>query len=210
MRLAKEKNMWHKKVEIALAVILLCGLIQAQTSGQSPAISDPQAISLAHQAVAILTNGTVISDVTLVGTATQIAGSWSSTGPATFKALGYGKSRLEFTGSGQYATRTLDVNGHPIAASGKSGGASHVLSSHSVQTDPAWFFPPLTSISKTLQPGIVAKYIDTETRSGISVKHLRFWRQTNASNAAVVVTIQRLSAVDIYLDSTSLLPVALS
>src|SRR6266446_5714859 len=60
---------------------------------QNPPPSDPQALGLAQQSIAALTNGIAVSDMTLTGNATWIAGSDVETGPTTLKVKGAGESR---------------------------------------------------------------------------------------------------------------------
>jgi hypothetical protein len=74
-------------------VLLPCVLIPASLSAQqsttpvpAPAASDPQAVALIQKALAALTGGAPVTDVTLTGTARRIAGSDDETGTATLKA----------------------------------------------------------------------------------------------------------------------------
>ena len=94
----------------AFISLILLSFASFSARGQSaPSISstsvssttDSLALTLATQSLQALTRDTAVSDVTLTGTATQIAGSWKNTGPATFKALGTTKSRLDFSAASQ-------------------------------------------------------------------------------------------------------------
>ena len=58
--------------------------------------SDPQALAYASQAIAALSGGTAITDVTLTGNATYTAGD-DETGPATLMAVGTGESRMDLS-----------------------------------------------------------------------------------------------------------------
>jgi hypothetical protein len=60
------------------------------------------------------------------------------------------------------------------------------------------------------QSGVVAKYISAETHDGVATQHLRLWRTADASLSAIASVVRRMSTVDIYLDSSSSLPVALA
>lgn len=190
---------------LALAFLLPQPLV-AQTS-------DPQALTLAAQAIQALNHGVPVSDVTLTGTATQ-AGSRSITGSATFKALaaaqGYAKTRADFSASSQSEIRTLDTHGRPTGAWALSDGVRHTIALHNSLTDAAWFFPALTLLRAASQQGVVARYIGAETHNGVAVKHLRLWRLADSSLAGIASVIPRLSTVDVYLDSVSSLPVALA
>ena len=69
-------------------------------SAQNPPASAPQALALAAQSIGALTSGTAISDVTLTGNVTSIAGSDVETGTGAFVAKGTGASRVDLTPSG--------------------------------------------------------------------------------------------------------------
>jgi len=210
----------------AFISLILLSFASFSARGQSaPSISstsvssttDSLALTLATQSLQALTRDTAVSDVTLTGTATQIAGSWKNTGPATFKALGTTKSRLDFSAASQHPEhqvqseiRTLDASGHPAGAWARPDGVKHTVALHNAFTDAAWFFPALGSLRIASQSGVVAKYIGAETHNGIAVKHLRLWRTADASLAAISSVVPRLSTVDIYLDAKSSLPVALA
>ena len=160
-------------IVITLSALLLPQVLIGQTS-------DPQALTLAAQAMQALNHGLPVFDVTLSGTATQTAGGWQSTGPATLKALGaahgYAKARADFSTSGQSEIHTLDATGHPIGSWAHSDGVRHAMATHNTFTDAAWFFPALTLLGAASQQGIVARYVGAETHNGIAVKHLRLWR----------------------------------
>jgi hypothetical protein len=195
-----------------LAILLLPAKFAAAQAG-----SDSQALTLAAQAQQAMTHGVAISDVTLTGTATQTAGSWSNTGSATFKAKGTAESRLDFSAAGlhpevqvQSEIRALDSSGHPTGTWARPDGVKHAVALHNAFTDAAWFFPALGSLGTASQSGVVAKYIGAETHNGVAVQHLRLWRTADASLSAIAGVVPGLSTVDIYLDSSSALPVALA
>lgn len=191
--------------------------LQAQsTQISSGSTNDAQALTLAAQAQEAMTHGLAITDVTLTGTATQSAGSWSNAGAATFKAKGTAESRLDFTAASlhpevqvQTEIRGLDSSGHPTGSWARPDGVKHTVALHNAFTDAAWFFPALGSLSVASQSSVVAKYIGAETHNGVAVQHLRLWHTADASLSGIASVVPRMSTVDIYLDSTSSLPVAL-
>ena len=67
----------------ALTALILTLPAFGATQTQGPA-SDPQAVVLAAQSVAMLTGGNGITDITLIGSVTSIAGSNSETGQSDF------------------------------------------------------------------------------------------------------------------------------
>lgn len=180
----------------------------ATTPTSTATTSDPQALTLAAAAMAALTGGQQVSDVTLTGTATETAGATINSGTATFKAKGYWESRIDFGGSSHSEIRTLDSSGNPTGAWTGSDGVSHPMALHNVWTDGAWFFPAFSSVSAASQPNVIAKYIGKETRNGSAVQHLEFFR--NADPSLFANDLPRFSTVDVYLDAASNLPVTLT
>ena len=181
-------------------VIALFSSIFAQ--GQST--SDPQALSLAAQSLTAMTGGISISDVTLTGTASWNVGS-TDTGTATLMALGTGESRMDLALTSGTRTEIRDSQtGVPLGKWVNPGNASGQYSSHNCWTDSVWFFPPLGSLATG--QNVVLSYIGQESRNGASVQHIHSSINGQPSNA----TIQQLSSMEFYLDSTTLLPVAIT
>src|SRR5437667_12398142 len=67
---------------------------------QNPPVSDPRALTLAAQSIAAMTGGNALSDITLTGNVTWIAGSDIQTGIGNFLAKGTSQSRVDLTLSG--------------------------------------------------------------------------------------------------------------
>jgi len=188
-----------------LALSLSCPQARAQQT-------DPQASSLVLRAIAALTAGTTISDVTLTGTATRIAGSENESGTAVLKALATGESRMD-----------LSLTSGPLSeiraksSSGNAGGvwsgpdsAQHAMASHNLWTPPAWFFPLLVLTTAASNSSYAVSYIGQETRAGVSVQHLKLWQQLAGVDADYAALVQHLSQTEVYLDSSTLLPVAVA
>ncbi len=178
---------------------------------QTP-VSDPQALALAQQSVAALTNGVAVSDVTLTGSATWIAGSDTETGPATLQAKGTGESRVDLNLSG--STRTEIRNdiaaAFPQGASIQNGSGQISWAMHNCWTSASWFFPTLSLLSGTSDPSLVFSYIGQESRGGASVQHLRLYRYLTGWRPDFAALTQRVSITDFYLDATTLLPIAVT
>ena len=186
----------------------LCLLVAFFASAQNPPASAPQASALATQSIGALTNGTAISDVNLTGNVTSIAGSDVETGTGAFVAKGTGESRVDLTLSGGMRSEIRNSsNGFPQGAWISNGGTSTAYAQHNCWTDAAWFFPALTSFSAS-DPSIVLSYVGLENRSGLSVQHLRAYRYISSPSTEVTAQTQQLSSTDFYLDSVSLLPLA--
>lgn len=188
--------------------LLLVLLLVSASSAQSQPQSDPQAISLASQSIGKLTGGSVISDAALTGSATWSGESHPETGTITLLASGTGESRMNLTLPTGKRTEIRDastgvVQGEWIA----EGGTSGPFAFHNCLTDAVWFFPPLGSLAAG--PNVVLTYIGQETKNEVAVQHIHSYvYQPNPSGARS--SLQPLSAMDYFLDATTLLPVAIT
>ena len=82
---------------------------------------------------------------------------------------------------------------------------SHPVSMHNTWTAAAWFAPALVVQSWVQDPSFCLAYAGQEDRDGAQVHHVRAWRTVTADPR-----IASLSAMDLYLDPQTLLPVALA
>jgi hypothetical protein len=71
-----------------------------------------------------------------------------------------------------------------------------------------WFFPGLSALAETSDPTRIFVYVGPEIWKGSAVYHLRTYRYTPAKTPEVPALNQFLSIMDIYLDRSSLLPLA--
>jgi hypothetical protein len=179
----------------------------AQTA-TAPTASDPQAVALASKAMAALTGGVAISDVTLTGTATRTAGSDVEEGSTTLKAKGTGESRVDLATSAGTRSDVRNSTSGPAGFWVGLDGTKHAMVGHNCLTDASWFFPALSILSQASSTGVIATYVGQETRETTSVQHLRLVSQLSSTPDAAS-PLAALSSEDIYLDSTSLLPVAI-
>jgi hypothetical protein len=191
---------------VLLAVVLLAGSVfgQTQTAGQAPA-SDPQALALASQAIAGLTGGASLRDVTLTGTETHIAGSLTETSPVTLKAMGTDNARVDRQLSTTFEIRT-NLSGIPAGSWTGADGASHLMAEQNCWTDAAWFFPVFSS-AFSFNKDVRLAYVGLETLSDVSVQHIRASRVAFDKSGNPVAMIAGWSQVDAYLDAQSLLPI---
>src|SRR5215470_11040618 len=87
---------------LAMAFVFLVSLgaaAQVSTS-QGTVVRDPQAISVLQKSVTAMSNGVAISDVSLSGTATRIAGSEQESGQVILEAKGTQESKISVSLSG--------------------------------------------------------------------------------------------------------------
>jgi hypothetical protein len=89
-------------------------------------------------------------------------------------------------------------------------GISHAIVFHNLLTEPVWFFPAFAIARKLSNTGFVATYVGRETRNGQAVEHVSVSQTPPTQLTSGAHLFQHLTQVDFFLDSTSLLPVAIS
>jgi len=193
----------------ASSVVILSFVLVLATSAQQSATALPQASTFLQSALTALSGSTPISDITLSGTGHYIAGSDDETGTAILKAIP-GASQINLSlASGSRSEVWNELGGTPSGAWSGPDGVSHPMSYHNLLLiDPAWFFPAFP-LSCGLATGYSATYIGHETYDSQAVEHVSIVQQVTGSVPDVAL-LQHLSQIDFYLDSTTLLPVALA
>lgn len=187
---------------------LLTASLTATGSTSAPT-SNAKAIAYAAQAIAAMTGGVAISDVTLTGSVTWTAGSDTETGTATFLALGTGESSMSLALSGGMRTEIRDAStGTPLGKWTVQSGASGMFAFQNCQTDAVWFFPVLGSLAAG--PNVVFSYVGQETRNGETVQHIQSYVYQSIQSVGSGPSLQQLSTLDFYLDATTLLPSAVT
>ena len=188
-----------------LLFLLLISPIVGFAKSKRP--SDPQALVYAAQSIAAMSGGTTVSDVTLTGNVSW-NGPGAGSGKATLRALGTGESRMDLALSAGTWTEIRDAQtGMPLGQWTAPSGTSGYFAYQNCQTDAVWFFPVLGSLAAG--PNVVLSYIGQETLNGESVQHIQSYIYEANPPAGVTPTLQQLSTMDFYLDSTTLLPAAI-
>lgn len=196
---------------VLVTVFGQAGFGQTQTTSQT-ATQNPQAVALALQSVNAMTRGNPISDVTLSGTATRVAGSDEQTGTVTIQVKGTQESRIALALSGgAYSEIRNFAQGASEGSSTGPDGVAKPMAFHNCFADAAWFFPPLSSLNAAVSnPNFVIGYVGSETHAGVAVQHIRFSQSITSPDSFSVQLIAHLSTIDFYLDSSSFLPVAMA
>ncbi|MGH9396861.1 MAG: hypothetical protein ACRD18_08435 [Terriglobia bacterium] len=158
-------------------------------------------------------------DLTVTASATYAAGSDHETGTGTLEALGPERSRVILNLDG--GRREEIRNGFAGAWVG-ADGAAHAAALHNCWTDASWFTPLLTLEAASSDPTISVtlaesshspRKVVTPGESGggnpSAVEELVLSRIVANQSAAITAEIQKLSTMNLYLDSSSLLPVEL-
>jgi len=202
-------------VRTYVAVILSLGLVipaLAQQPGTSTPQSSPQALPLLQQALAALTGGQPITDITLSGTARRIAGSDDESGTTVLEALTTGQARMDLSlPSGSRSEVVTFTKQCPAGYWSGPDGVFHAVANHNLLSDSSWFFPAFTVTRLTVTSKYVVSYVGQETENGRAFTHLTAY-QPNPSNSelpAWLPTFSHLTQMDLFLDSTTLLPARL-
>jgi hypothetical protein len=157
-----------------------------------------------------MTGGLIVSDVTLQGTARRVAGSDDETGTAVLKALASGEARIDLSfPSGTRSEVRANSDTGPVGSWLGADSTKHPISNHNLMADSGWFFPVFT-VAKTFGQEYAVSLIGQETRNSQSVIHIRVSQQFSGLRAGSAALLQRLSQFEIFLDSSTLLPVALA
>ena len=193
-------------------LILFASALIAQTQQPTPAPqpTDPQAAALLARSAAALSGTAPLSDITLTGTARRIAGSDDESGQGILKALASGAGRTDL--SLPSGTHSEVQNGSSASPSGTwSGpdGVAHAIAFHNLLAAPAWFFRTFVISQKLATSGYVATYVGHETHNAQAVEHVSL-SQPLAGSTDTAALFQHLSQIEIYLDSTTFLPAAIS
>jgi len=186
-----------------LILLFTISTVAGLATAQNTPTSDPQALSMAAQTVASLSGGLAISDLTLSGNASWVAGSDKESGTVTLLAKGFSESRVDLNLSGGTRSEIRNANGSLNAGNWIGiDGVSHAISPHNCLTDATWFFPALGTLAAVkASSSLVLSYIGLENVQQTSLQHIRSQTYNTSWPAA-----KQLSAIDFYLDSQTFLP----
>lgn len=177
------------------------------TATVAPVASDPQALAVANKTLQALAPMTALADITLQGTVSRTADSDYQSGTFAFQASGNGKS-LE--------ALNLDGGQHQEVRNGLVGywtdseGQQHQTAIHNCWTDAPWFYPGLSFQALVNDPQVSIQYVGLEDRDGVPLYHVRLFRTITGQTPKMTAQIQRLSTIEIYLDTASYLPLVLT
>ena len=197
---------------LALSVSFLLSFPVAGSSQQasSSGANSTHAVTMLTQSVAGLTGNTTLTDVALSGTARRIAGSDDDSGTVTLKAVSNGSARLDFSLSSGPSAEISNLSSTPAGAWSGPDSISHAISYHNLLTEPAWFSPSIAIARRISSSNFIAAYIGHETLNGHAVEHVSLSQVASSPDPPGGPSFSHLTQVDFYLDSTTLLPAALS
>jgi len=203
-----------------LSVILSASIIGSPTlatqttSSQTPtAAVDPN--TLLQQSLVALGNKSV-TDITLTASVRRTVGSDEETGTATLKAVTNGSASLDFTFPSGNRSETANLFSTPVGSWSGPDGLYHASAFHNLLAESAWFCPTLVIARRVSSLGLAASgsfkatYVGHELLNGQSVEHISVSQLAGYDDPPAGPTFAHLTQVDFYLDSTTLLPTAMS
>lgn len=199
-------------LRVCFAVSLLFVLPISVRPQASTTQSSPQVLALLQQSLAALTGAQSITDITLSGSARRIVGSDDETGSTALKALSSGFARVDLSlPSGSRSEVVTLTKNCPAGHWSGPDGVFHPVANHNLMTDSSWFFPAFTVARMNVTSKYVVSYAGQQTWNGRTLTQLTAY-QVNLSNSqlpAWLSTFARLSRMDLFLDSSTLLPARL-
>ena len=190
--------------------VLVCFVFSTSLSGQQTTGTSSQASLYLQRSYSQLVGNASIADVSLTGSVRRVAGSDDESGSATFKALSSGAARSDLSlSSGTMSEIYTSASSNPAGSWSGPDGTSHAVPFHNLLSEPAWFFPTF-AISRRLADGYIVTDLGSETYQGQQVEHISVTQNSLSLSSANAALFQHLAQVDFFLDSTTLLPAAIS
>ncbi len=151
-----------------------------------------------------------VQDVQLKGSVEHFAGASDEKGSVQIVATMAGSSRidLQFPSGSRSEVRAVTDQGL-VANWFGTDGTEHTISGHNLMTTGAWCFPGLVLEDLVSSKSTTVTYAGQENRNGYSVLHFVALTTPSVSDTTVLPLLQHLSQTDIYLDSSTFIPVAL-
>jgi hypothetical protein len=199
------------KVLLASLFIFVATAVAAKQAPTPAKTSDSSATALLSKSLAALTGNSSVSDVTLSGPARRIVGSDDESGNSALKALVTGEARMDLSFASGPRNEVVSLSNKCLAGSWSGpDGVAHPSSNHNLMTDSSWFFPAFTVGRITSSGRYVLVYVGHETQNGQAVEHITAYQPSTVPLPAGVATFSHLTQMDLFLDSSTLLPTALA
>jgi hypothetical protein len=154
-------------------------------------------------------NASSTQNITLSGRAEFIAGSTDQTGSFTGQCAVSGTSQLQLHLPAMSVTENRQItNGIPSGNWIDSQGMQHVEAGQNLFTPPSWFCPAIALSQSVQSTATTVQFVGNETKAGIAVAHFTILTPT-AATLPQNALLTHLTQTDIFLNSQTLMPVAL-
>jgi hypothetical protein len=169
----------------------------------------PTAASYLQQSLVALAGQTANQGLTLNGTAEFIAGSTDETGSFSASCSVAGSSQVQLQLSTASRTENRQIsNGTHTGNWLDSQGQQHAMAGHNLLTPESWFCPNI-ALARILQnSSLTVQLVGNESKNGIAVAHFTIGAPA-VDNTEPNQLVAHLSITDLFLDPTTLRPVAL-
>jgi len=188
-----------------LSIVLLSSSAFCQTAS-SPTTA--RATSVLQMSLASLVGNTFLQDLKLTGSAQWSTAPSDSSGPVTLEVLPNSVSRLEI-GIASITEVRDSSSAIPTGRWKDADGNLHELATHNCWSSATWFLP-YGFVAAALGSDAVVVYVRQENHNGLATDHVRYYRNVPAKSAALAALLRRLTAVDLFLDSTTHLPLSVN
>jgi hypothetical protein len=193
---------------IGIGVVLsVFAFLGAAAQTPTPTASSPQALQILRQSLAALSPNIAVQDVTLSGSVHYTPGSGDETGTAELRVTTHGSARVDLTLPSGNLREIYNFNlAKPAAEWFDKNGARHAIPTHNIIGEPGWFSPVTAIARRLLDQQYVATYVGSETLDTQTVHHISIAAPDGSSFALYA----HLTQIELYIDSTTFLPAALS
>lgn len=199
-----------RSTRVVLFIFALFSISQF-TAARQTTTSSPQPLVLLQRSLSALGGAQTLTDVTLSGTARRIAGSDDDTGTGVLTALASGAGRTDLSLSSGQRSEVCNLSAAtPAGTWSGPDRVSYPIAYHNLLSEPAWFFPAFAIARRLSGSGFVATYVGYETHNGQAVEHVSVSQTLPNQYSPGAQTLQHLTQVDFFLDSTTLLPSAIA
>jgi hypothetical protein len=189
-------------------VLVVTTLILSPISGQTTApVRDPQALNLIASSLKAVTGSVVLTDASLQGTANVPVGDEQETGSFALEVKGNQESKLVLN----LNSGTLqEIRQWRAGVWINTDGQKDVMAVHNCWTDASVLLPVFTLQTTLGDQQTSALYLGRTILGGAVVDHVQLSHLVAGQGQKMAVEIQSLSAMDLYLDVASHLPVAIA
>jgi len=180
-------------------------LLAISSAPQQPPQRDPAALTLAKLSVQAILGNQSLTDATLQGTANYSAGSDQESGAFTLEVKGNQESKLVLNLSGGTRQEIRQVQAGAWVG---LDGQKRAMALHNCLIDASSLLPVFTLQAALANPNIAAVYFGQATVNGVTADHLQFSQVVAGQGQKMTTEIQQLSTMEIYLDASSHVPLA--
>jgi hypothetical protein len=167
----------------------------------------PNKTDVLQQCAIALGGVTTIRSATLTGTATYYGGSNPESGNAVLSARDNQNSSVVISLPSSVINEVRTVSDGQMSGAG-SGSTPYTIPERNLMTSAAWFFPNMLIAAASTLPTYANSYVGLEKRQSSTVHHIRIWQRRADLTANQNEALRELSTQELYLDSSSLLPIA--